>query len=383
MTPVDPELGARARRLFAQQFRGAEPFGTAFAPGRVNLIGEHTDYNEGFVLPMAINRGVALAFRRRPDRRLRAHAALSGETREVRLDDLTPRRASGWTAYVAGVAWALAGAGHRLPGLDVAIDADLPPGAGLASSAALELAVGRAFCRAADIEWDPLVMARLCHRAERDFVGMPCGLMDQLAAALSRDDGATLLDCRSLETQPAPLPRAAAVVIMDTGVRRELTASPYADRFAACSAAVAALRAVVPRVGALRDADAAMLEAVRDRLDPVVYRRARHVIEENARPPAMAAALRRGDLPAAGRLMNESHASLRDLYQVSSAELDRLVDLARALPGCFGARMTGAGFGGCAIALVDQGAAADFTRTLASAAHAVFVARPETGARLL
>jgi len=383
LTPVDPELGARVRRLFAQKFRGAEPLGVAFAPGRVNLIGEHTDYNEGFVLPMGIDRGVAVAFRRRADRCLRAYAALPGETREVELDDLAPRRASGWPAYVAGVAWALAAAGHRLRGLDLAIDADLPPGAGLASSAALELAVTRAFTKAADIPWDPLAMARLCHRAETDFVGMPCGLMDQLAAALSRHDGATLLDCRSLETQPVPLPRSAAVVIMDTGVRRELGASPYAERLAACSAAVAAIRTLAPHVRALRDADREMLEAVRHRLDPVVYRRARHVIEENARPCAMAAALHQGDLPAAGRLMNESHMSLRDLYQVSSPELDRLTDRARTLPGCFGARMTGAGFGGCAIALVNQAATLDFTRSLASAAHAVFVARPETGARLL
>lgn len=380
---MDPELAARARRVFVQQFGGPEPLGVAFAPGRVNLIGEHTDYNEGFVLPMGIDRGVVVAFRRRADRRMRAHAAQRGETCEVELDGLTPRSVAGWAAYAAGVAWALARAGHRLPGLDALIDADLAPEAGLASSAALELAVARAFSRAADISWDPLVMANLCHRAETEFVGMPCGLMDQLAAAISVADGAVFLDCRSLQTQPVPLPRGAAVLILDTGMRRELKASPYAQRLAACSTAVAVLRTSAPHVRALRDADAAMLEAVRERLDPVVYRRAQHVIEENARPAAMAAALREGDLQAAGRLMNESHASLRDLYEVSSPELDLLTERARALPGCFGARMTGAGFGGCAVALVNQAAAPDCTRQLASAAHAVLTVRPEAGARLL
>ncbi|MBI2071853.1 MAG: galactokinase [Gemmatimonadetes bacterium] len=380
---MDPGLAARARRLFAERFGAPEPAGVAFAPGRVNLIGEHTDYNDGFVLPMGIDRGVVVAFRRRPDRRIRAHAALLGETRELELDGLEPRRVAGWAAYVAGVAWTLAGAGHRLPGLDVAIDADLPLGAGLASSAALELAVARGFSGAADLAWDPLVMARLCHRAENDFVGMPCGLMDQLAAAISRGDGATLLDCRSLETQPVPLPRDAALIIMDTGVRRTLTASPYADRLGACSAAVAALRTRAPQVRALRDANAGMLEALRDRLDPVVYRRARHVIEENGRPPAMAAALRAGDLRAAGRLMNQSHASLRDLYQVSSPELDALTDRARSHPACFGARMTGAGFGGCAIALVRRGEVESFEESVRGAARAVFVTGPEGGARLV
>ncbi len=381
---MHPELAARARRLFRQHFGTPDPLGVAFAPGRVNLIGEHTDYNEGFVLPMGIDRGVAVAFRRRPAGRIiRAQAALLGETREIELGGLEPGRVTGWAAYVAGVAWVLARAGHQIPGLDLVIEADLPRGAGLSSSAALEVAVAHACCAAGDIPWDRVAMAKLCHQAENQFVGVPCGVMDQFAAAISEAGAATLLDCRSLETQSVPLPADVAVAIMDTGGRRELAASAYAERRATCEAAVAALRAVAPGVQALRDADRALLDRAGDRLDPVVYRRARHVIEENARPPAMAAALRAGDLRAAGRLMNESHASLRDLYEVSSPELDALTDRARAHPACFGSRMTGAGFGGCAIALVNRAGLESFLASVRVAARAVFVSGAEAGARIV
>lgn len=221
-------------------------------------------------------------------------------------------------------------------------------------------------------------MARLCHRVETEFVGTPCGLMDQFAAAASRSGCATLLDCRSLDAQFVRLPDHVVVAIMDTGVRRELKTSAYADRRAACGAAAGALG-----VRALRDADRALLDRSRAALDPVVYARALHVIEENARPQALAAALQAGDFATAGRLMNDSHAGLRDLYEVSSPELDLVTEQARAHPACFGARMTGGGFGGCAIALVRQTAAHDFARHMASSARAVFLARPEAGARLL
>jgi galactokinase len=380
---VHSDLAERARRLFAELFGTPEPTGVAFAPGRVNLIGEHTDYNDGFVLPMAIDRGVVVAFRPRSDRRVRAHAALFAETRDLELDGLAPRGIAGWAAYVAGVAWALEGTGRRLPGLDLVIDADVPRAAGLSSSAALEVAVARAWCAAAEISWDPVAMAQLCHRVENEFVGVPCGVMDQFAAAVSQRGCATLLDCRSLAVQAIPLPADATVVILDTGVRRELATSAYAERRAACAAAVTVLRSTAPGVTALRDADLAMLERARGRLDPVVYRRALHVVQENARPAALAAALNDGDLPRAGRLLNESHASLRDLYEVSCAELDRVTERARAHPACLGARMTGAGFGGCAIALVRQAGVPDFARTMAAAARAVCVARADAGARLL
>ena len=385
---MDPTLGARVRRTFARLYGGPAPR-VAFAPGRVNLIGEHTDYNDGFVFPMAITRGVAIAFRLRDDRQLRGYATSFQESREVALDGLAPGSLSGWLAYVAGVAWALEDSGARLTGMDFAVDSDLPVGAGLSSSAAIEVAMARACADTTGLSWDPMPMATLCRRAENAFVGVPCGLMDQFASAASREGCATILDCRTLETQAVPLPGEAVIAVMDTGVRRELARSAYQDRRAACETAVAGLQSAFPAVRALRDVSAEMLERVKSTLDPVVYRRARHVVEENPRPHAMAAALRTGDLAAAGRLMNASHESLRRLYQVSSDELDRLVEQARAHPACFGARMTGAGFGGCAIALVRRESAAAFLQTVqdaygsqAPSREAWFVTPPAGGARL-
>jgi galactokinase len=388
-------LATRVQQAFADRF-GAPPDGVAFAPGRVNLIGEHTDYNDGFVLPMALDRGVAVAFRARADRRLRVHASAFGETREVGLDGLAPLSVHGnghgaWMPYVAGVGWALETAGHRVPGLDVVVEADLPMGAGLSSSAALEVAMARAWCEAGGLSWRPAEMARLCQKAENEFAGMACGLMDQFAAAASEDGCALLLDCRSLATEPVPLPASAVVVVMDTGVRRSLAASSaYNDRRSACEAAVATLRAGDRRVHALRDVDLPLLVSARADLDPVAFRCARHVVEENQRPPAMAEALRRGDLREAGRLMDASHASLRDLFQVSSPHLDLISDVARRHPRCYGARMTGAGFGGCAVALVEAAHAAAFAadverdyRAAAEPNPAFFVCRPSGGARLL
>ncbi len=379
----------RVRSRFAELYGSPAPR-LAFAPGRVNLIGEHTDYNEGFVFPMAITRGVAVAFRARADRRLRAHATSFQESREVELDGLAPRSVPGWLGYVAGVAWALEAQGARLPGLDLVIDSDLPVGAGLSSSAALEVAIARAFAAAGDLPWEPIPMATQCRRAETEFVGVPCGLMDQFASAASREGCATVLDCRTLETEAVAMPEGAVVAVMDTGVRRELARSAYQDRRAACDAAVAALRRRFPDVHALRDATLEMLDRIRETLDPVVYRRARHVVEENLRPRAMAGALRAGDLAAAGRLMNESHASLRDQYQVSSPELDALTESARAHPACFGARMRGAGFGGCAIALVRREGADDLLRAVEASyrsrgrrGEAWFVTPPAGGARIL
>lgn len=386
---MDPALIRRVRRTFGELYGSPAPR-VAFAPGRVNLIGEHTDYNEGFVFPMAITRGVALAFRPRHDRRLRGHATSFRESREADLGSLRPGSITGWLAYVAGVAWALEGHVAHLPGLDFVIDADLPVGAGLSSSAALEVAAARAFAQAWDLPWDPIPMATRCRRAENEFVGVPCGLMDQFASAASREGCATVLDCRTLDTRAVPLPEGAVVAVMDTGVRRELARSAYQERRSSCDAAVAALRSPFPEVRALRDVTREMLERIRPALDPVVYRRARHVVEENGRPSAMAAALQTGDLAAAGRLMNESHASLRDQYQVSSPELDALTDSARAHPACFGARMTGAGFGGCAIALVRREGAEAFLQAAESSyrsrgrrGEAWFVTRPAGGVRIL
>jgi galactokinase len=381
-------LARRARERFAQSFGGEAR--VAVSPGRVNLIGEHTDYNDGWVLPMAIERAAVVAFRPRRDRLLRVHATAFGETREANIDDLQPPGGSEWFAYVAGVAFVLREAGYGIPGLDAVIDGDVPLGAGLSSSAALELAVARAFADAARLPWDATAMARLGQQAENRYVGVNCGLMDQMASAVSREGCALLLDCRTLETEAVPVPTAAAVVVMDTGARRSLAASAYNDRRAACEAAVAILAEGHPTVTALRDVDAPTLAAAESRMDPVVFRRAQHVVAENRRPLQLAEAFRNGDLSAAGQLMNESHASLRDLYEVSSSELNLVTGLARSHPDCFGARMTGAGFGGCAIALVAAARVEEFSRSVHAAYRrqidlpsAFFACRPAGGARIV
>ena len=374
---------------FASRFDGP-PDGVAGAPGRVNLIGEHTDYNEGFVLPMAIDRRVLAAYRPRRDRQLHVHAVSFGESVELGLDGLGRRRTSGWARYVAGVAWALERAGYRLFGADLLLHSTVPRGAGLSSSAALELAVARALCAASRWPWAPLEMARLAQRAENEYVGVACGIMDQIASALGEDGTALLLDCRSLERRPVPLPETAAIVVMNTALRRSLTESAYNERRRSCEAALVALRRLRPGLAALRDVDEPLLGEGRSVCDPVVYRRAQHVVRENTRPVLLAAAFAKGDLDQAGQLLDESHASLRDLYEVSCRELDQLVDLARSQEGCFGARMTGAGFGGSAIALVRVDRARDFAASVQEAYRretgrpgTAFPCRPVAGARLL
>lgn len=386
---MDSRLIGEVRTSFAELFPGGPPR-VAFAPGRVNLIGEHTDYNDGFVLPMAISRGVAVAFRPRTDRRIRAHSISHRAAATIALDDLEATPRTDWAAYIAGVAWALSSPARIPPGLDLCIAADLPIGAGLSSSAALELAAARAFASAGGWAWDPVETARLCQRAENEFVGVQCGVMDQFASAVCEEGRALLLDCRSLRHEPVPIPENAVVVVMDTGIRRKLTAGAYNERRAACEAAVAAIRTVDPSVSALRDVDRALLERTRTRMSEVVFRRASHVVAESARPVLLAEALRRGDLAAAGTLMNDSHASLRDLYEVSCPELDLLAGLARDQKGCFGARMTGAGFGGCAVALVDSKQAESFAREVAARYGATsglatwaWISRPESGASLV
>ena len=362
----------------------------ASAPGRVNLIGDHTDYNDGFVLPMAIDRGTVCALGAREEGVLRVHSVAHGETREGRLAELRPPGGSSFFDYVAGVAWALREAGHGQRGADVLVLGNLPIGAGLSSSASLELAAARALMASAGRPWEPVAMARLAQRAENLYVGVSCGLMDHYAAAASAEGQALLLDCRSLEVRAVTVPEAVAVVVMDTGVRRALATSAYNERRASCEAAVHALKVLRPGLLALRDVDQPLLEAGRALLDVTTWKRAAHVVAENGRPVAMAAALGRNDLGAAGRLMNESHASLRDLYEVSSPELDLITDLAREHPACLGARLTGAGFGGCAVALVRSAGTADFVSALEGAwrdhsperAGAIFATRPSGGAHL-
>ena len=344
-----------------------KPEGVATAPGRVNLIGEHTDYNDGFVLPLAINRAAKVAYRRRNDRVIRARTALHNMTCEISLERLDVHRGHGWASYIAGVAWAMQDAGRVVRGADLSIESDVPSGAGLSSSAALEVATHRALSAVSGLEWNPQEAATQSRRAENEFVGVACGVMDQMAAAASREGHAMLLDCRSLGADYVPIPREAGIVVIDTGVRRKLAASEYNQRRAACERAVAQLQRVYPAIRALRDVTLQQLLDARAELGATEFKRAQHVVAENERVIAAVGALRAGDLVSVGALLSSSHGSLRDHYEVSSAELDAAVECAMSHPACFGARMTGAGFGGCAIALVASGGAEEFVGAMRDA----------------
>lgn len=356
MIPSSTEqLLAQFRSLF-----GRDATILARAPGRVNIIGEHTDYNDGFVLPAAIERATYIAAAPRADRQVRLMALDLGRATAFDLTDIRPSAEEPWSNYVRGVAAGLLAAGYALCGLDAAMCGDVPIGAGLSSSAAVEMAAVQAFTAVSGHTVPPTQAARIGQQAEHIFVGTRCGIMDQLASALGQPGHALLIDCRTLASQPVPLPGDATLLIADTAVRRQLAASAYNERRAQCEAAARAMG-----VTALRDASFAALAAA-DVSEPV-RRRARHVIEENARVLETVVALERGDLAAAGRLMEASHASLRDLYEVSSPELDTMVELLSQQPGCYGARLTGAGFGGCAVALMAADAVAAAIPTVAAA----------------
>ena len=329
---------------FIDQF-GEPPAFVVRAPGRVNLIGEHTDYNDGFVLPMAIERAIWIAARPRVDQTVQLHSLDWGETAVFSLTHL--QKESGWIEYVKGVAWALQTAGLETAGWEGVISGDIPQGAGLSSSAALELAAARTFQAVASWPWQPIHMAQLSQQAENEWVGVNCGIMDQLIVAAGQADHALLIDCRHLTTTAVPLPPTTTIVILDTATRRGLVDSAYNERRQQCEAA-----ATFFGVTALRDVTHKTLTASEPALTPLQYRRARHVITENERTQQAAIAMQQGDAPRLGQLMNESHASLRDDFEVSSLELNIMVKIAQAQPGCYGARMTGAGFGGCAVALV-------------------------------
>lgn len=346
-------LQHQVTREFQIRF-GAPPELVVRAPGRVNLIGEHTDYNDGFVLPMAIDRAAWIALRPRDDRRVIAYSLDFDQSSGFTLDGMR-HAGAGWVEYLKGVAWALQEAGYALNGWEGVVSGDVPIGAGLSSSAALEMATARAFAAVSDWAWEAATMAKLGQRAENQWVGVNCGIMDQMISAAGIADHALLIDCRSLETQAAPLPPGTVVVVLDTATRRGLVDSAYNERRAQCEAAARFFGAP-----ALRDVSPETFEARAAELDDLVRRRARHVITENARTLAAAEAMRRGDAIELGRLMDASHVSLRDDFGVSSHELNVMVEAARDHQACYGARMTGAGFGGCAIALVRAGAAKDF-----------------------
>jgi galactokinase len=286
------------------------------------------------------------------------------------LDDLA-RAVVGWSEYVKGVAWALQQAGYELRGLEGVIAGDVPVGAGLSSSAALELAVARAFVAVSELTWDAATMARLGQQAENEWVGVRCGIMDQMISAAGRAGHALLIDCRSLDIEAVPFPPSTTVVVMDTATRRGLVDSAYNERRGQCEAAAHAFG-----ISALRDVSVSRLQAESEKLDELTRRRARHVVTENERTLQAAKAMLRGDAVALGRLMNASHESLRDDFAVSSRELDIMVDCGRAHSACLGIRMTGAGFGGCAVALIHTEQSESFTSTTASSYQAATGIKP-------
>jgi galactokinase len=366
-------ISQRARNLLGHMSPNARVF---VAPGRVNLIGDHTDYNDGFVLPMAIERETLVAVVPRTDAKVRVRSLDLDALGEFDLEAPPARKPGSWLDYVEGVARVLAAGGHQLRGADLTIGSDIPAGAGLSSSAALEIAVGRALLAAAGLDLEPKALALAAQKAEHEYVGTKCGIMDQFVCALGREDQALFIDCRSLESSWAPL-GGVRVVITDTKTKHRLAGSEYNTRRAECEEGVALLARGGPGVRALRDVKLEDLLARQRELPRVVFRRCRHVVSENARALAARQALHAADYAAFGRLMFESHDSLRDDYEVTVPELDVLVDAARAVPGVFGSRMTGGGFGGCTVSLVAADAVHEFTRRSCAAFESAFQRTPD------
>ncbi|MGZ3497240.1 MAG: galactokinase [Vulcanimicrobiaceae bacterium] len=327
----------------------------ACAPGRINLIGEHTDYNDGFVMPMAIDFATTVEARSREDRVLTISSEqFADEKAQFDLDALPDGPQQRWTDCVRGMLVELQREGLRFPGLDLRITSTIPVGAGLSSSAALEVAAGLAILELTGTHLDRITLAKIAQRDEHRQMGTRSGIMDQYVSAKARAGEALLIDTRELTDRGIPIPDAIRILICNTMVKHELAGSEYNRRREDCEAGVAALRVHDPQIQALRDATMGQLDAIKERIDPLVYRRCRHVITENTRVLQAAKALEDGDVRAFGALMDASHKSLRDDYEVSSTELDTMVELARACEGVYGARMTGGGFGGCAIVLVER-----------------------------
>jgi galactokinase len=358
----------------AQAF--SERYGTSprvfSAPGRVNLIGEHTDYNEGLVLPIAIRERTRVAAAKRNDRVIRAYSQNLRKERSFSLDDPWNRRGK-WLDYVEGMARTLIARGIPVGGADLMIGSDVPPGAGLSSSAALELGVGQALLSLAARDMSPRELALAGQAAEHDYVGVQCGIMDQLVGALGRSGHAMLIDCRSLEITQVAIPEfSAKIVVFDTRVRHAHAASGYNRRREECQEALAKLNEAGFELGSLRDLAVERLSAAEQQLPETLARRVRHVVRENGRTAAAVDALKRSHLPGLGRLMNGSHASLRDDYEVSSPELDHLADVAQRQEGVLGARMTGGGFGGSVIVLAKTPSVESVSATLRTSYRARF-----------
>jgi len=361
--PAPYAIPSRLAHLFSARF-SAKPR-TFRAPGRVNLIGEHTDYNDGFVLPSAIDLYTWTAIAPRRDHRLHVFSENLGEAAEIDLTDSAPKARDHWSDYVHGVALMLRNSGVPLRGADLAIFSDVPSGAGLSSSAALEVSIASALLAAAEKTLPLIEIAKLCQRAENEFVGARVGIMDQFASCFGSAGHAILLDCRSLEYKPRPLPAGVSMVICNTMVKHGHSGGEYNERRAQCEEGVRLLKRYYPGIDALRDVTLAQLESQRsevrrERIPDLIYRRCHHVISENERVLRTADAMSRGHLAVVGACMAESHLSMKNDYEISCRELDVMVDLAQKLPGLIGARMTGGGFGGCTINLVRDAFVAKF-----------------------
>ena len=331
----------------------APPTYVVRAPGRVNLIGEHTDYNDGFVFPMTIQHALYIALRPRSDRHVSAHSLNFEKPAEFDLDNLT--KSTGWPEYLKGLAYKLKKKDYTVGGWEGVLGSDIPIGAGLSSSAAIQMAALRAFSTVAGFPWDAKRMAVLAQEADNEWVGIKSGVMDQMSSGAGRTDMAMLLDCRTLETTYAPIPKGTQIVVMDTSTRRGLVDSKYNERREQCEVAATHFK-----VSHLRDVSVEMFDARKQELDPIIRRRARHVITENARTLQAAEAMEKHDPTALGKLMNESHLSLHNDFEVTNDALHRIVRIAWNHEACYGARMTGGGFGGAAVALVRQDMVGNF-----------------------
>jgi len=378
----------RCAELFAKCCGHAPPSIVA-APGRVNLIGEHTDYNEGFVLPMAIERQTVFAGERNGGRQVVLHSMTTGETATFSLREQLEPGEPPWSNYVRGVVAGFQQRNVKVPGFEAVVESTVPFGGGLSSSAALAVAAATFIEVMEQHTIDPIEKALLCQKAEHDFAGVPCGIMDQFTSILAQPDHALLLDCRSRKTTMVPMhDPAVTVLIINTNVRRKLADGEYARRRSECEQAASVLG-----IPSLRDATPKSLKSAETRMEPVVFRRARHVVSENERTLKAAEAIQQTDWPSMGALMYASHESLRDDYQVSCKELDAVVEICRLIGpagGMIGCRMTGAGFGGCAVSLVRTEALKNLTKKVdesyeKATGHqaTIFSSRPAGGAQVL
>jgi galactokinase len=384
-------MSVQARDLaveFAYRF-GRVPI-VSRAPGRVNLIGEHTDYNDGFVMPAALEFATLTAASQRPDRRLRVYSMIMDETCEFDLDSPPPGPTGEWSDYILGVALMLESTGRNLSGADLIVWSDVPIGAGLSSSAALEVSCAHALLTESGLPFDPIEIAQLCQRAENDFVGMRCGVMDQYISCCGVAGHALLIDCRSLESRNVAIAPDLRLLIANSRVRHQHAGGEYNLRREACEEGVRLLSRYLGPIQALRDVTPKQLEAKRRKLPDLIYRRCRHIVTENARVLEAERALEAGDFVACGRAMNASHLSMRDDFEITCPEVDMLAGLAQTVKGVYGSRMTGGGFGGCTISLIEASAVDKASQMLTDGYRIgmgrdldIYVCAPSDGARLI